>query len=400
MINKYLFITDDLNKEIANYNSEGVVMEVTPIENTTLRVVSFSYPGKNEKSAKKLSDVHTFVSKHASFTLLCESSEYFNKALYPLVNAFERKLRMVLFIVSSISDSSAANKTIRDLESKTLGVIFESLFVDNDFCNKARERINGKGEYNGRGSYTKAEIQAFFLNVEEKPMWDSLFSDASIPTLKIRYIDMLNIRNGVMHAHNIDKEEFRKAKYLLNKINIEIDNEIARRIGQVEKYPDEVDKNANDIISTALGNVEHLESAEPLSDEEAVAKLMKAILPDSEILKHTLGINNIIAPLALKHFNETQELIKKAFVPNPDILKIVEKTMKLDPAILNAFEESKKIWDSPVMKQLRTQQEQYEKLFKPVKDAQKRLHRLTNGASKNDNIDLSDANNNDGAEIE
>ncbi len=133
MINEYLFGTDTAKESIDNLKSEGVKISKASVENTTLWLATFSTRTNNEEDAKKLSDVHFDLLRFSPLVLTCESSEYFNKSLYPQINEMERKLRKLLYLAVSISNDESAKSNIKQLEEKDFGQIFNLLFIDIKF---------------------------------------------------------------------------------------------------------------------------------------------------------------------------------------------------------------------------------------------------------------------------
>jgi hypothetical protein len=198
------------------YKPNGVTVEISNIENTPLWVAVFSVNGKNEDSAQKLSDVHNALVEYSPLVLSCESSEYYNRMLFPLVNELERKLRKLLYLAVSISDNTEAKKSIQRLEEKDFGEIFDLLFIDMAFVTKLKTRVNAdaKSEFNGKSKYSKEEIQSYLDGLEEKLLWDVILGKDDVPTLRRRFRDVQTYRNDVMHAHNIGVRVFGKADYL------------------------------------------------------------------------------------------------------------------------------------------------------------------------------------------
>lgn len=253
MINEYLFLSDEHREVIEKYKPpNGIDADVTTIKNTQLWCAAYSLTSMNEDSARKLSEVHDFIINYSPMTLTCESSEYYNKMLFPLVNEFERKLRKLLYLTSSISENKTARGIIQNLESRTLGDIFDLLFVDQNFVNNVKMRVNGTGEYKGKGHYPKLSIQSFISDIEEHTLWDSLFEGDCVSTIKARFSDVYDYRNDVMHAHNIQKKQYGQARYLFDKINKELDCEIRKIIGQTTDKLGEIKSDVNASISSAL----------------------------------------------------------------------------------------------------------------------------------------------------
>mgnify|MGYP006865377614 CR=1 FL=1 len=258
MINEYLFLSDEYRVVVEEYTLSDVIVEISSIENTQLWVATFSVEGKNEDGAKKLSDVHNTLAEYSPLVLSCESSEYYNRMLFPLINELERKLRKLLYLAVSISDNTEAKKSIQRLEEKDFGEIFDLLFIDMNFISNLKKRINAdaKSEFNGKSKYSKQEIQAYLDKLEENLLWDVILKKDDVPTLRRRFRDVQTYRNDVMHAHNIVSGTYAKAKYLFEKINRELSITIGRLIGQTEENLHSQDHEVNKAIDFALTTME------------------------------------------------------------------------------------------------------------------------------------------------
>lgn len=258
MINEYLFLSDRHRSAVEDYKPNGVSVEISNVENTQLWVAAFSVDGKNVNSAKKLSEVHDFLVNYSPLVLSCESSEYYNRMLFPLVNVLERKLRKLLYLAASISDNTEAKKSIQRLEEKDFGEIFDLLFIDINFISNLKKRINAdaKSEFNGKGKYSKYEIQSYLDTLDENLLWDIILGKEDVPTLRRRFRDVQMYRNDVMHAHNIESSVYNKAEYLFKKINTELDISIGRLIGQTEKNLHSQGHEVNEAITSALDVME------------------------------------------------------------------------------------------------------------------------------------------------
>ncbi|MFP3154800.1 hypothetical protein LQZ18_10345 [Lachnospiraceae bacterium ZAX-1] len=254
MINEYLFLSDEHRAKVETYNPDGITVEVSGVVNTPLWVAIYSLASKNEDSAKKLSDVHTALMEYSPLVLSCESSEYYNRILFPLINELERKLRKLLYLAASISDSEKAKESIKQLEEKEFGEIFDLLFIDQNFIFDMKKRINAeaKSEYSGRSKYSKSEIKVYVDSLVEHTLWDTILGEQDVPTLRSRFRDVQTYRNDVMHAHNIGKELFGKARYLFDKINKELDTAIDKLTGDSEDRLKEQKTEVNTAISSAL----------------------------------------------------------------------------------------------------------------------------------------------------
>jgi len=404
MINEYLFLTDEHRREVSKYKPDGVTVEISDISNTTLWIAAYSAPNKNQDSAGKLSDVHSFLSQYSPLTLSCESSEYYNKALYPLVNKFERKLRKALYLSASISNSGEAQKTINELETKTLGYIFNSLFFDHEFIKGVKKRVNGKDEFNGRGNYSKAEISDYLSALEENTLWDKLFPGCALFTIKSRFQDILECRNKVMHAHNIDKATFGKIRYLCNKANNELDAEVKRRIGQVEEKPEEVKRDVNTSISSAL---DAIKESQRIELARAIKEMQNMVIIDFPMFSLESEIQNMVQNMVkidLPMFslgNEIQNMAKNMvkidlsmFGLESEIQNMVQNMVKIDLPMFSLESEIQNMVQNMV-------QNTVQNAMKPLIDAQNQRPPLIAELQKRDlpNLALDHENENNDADI-
>ena len=257
MRNEYLFLSDENRQAVQDYKPEKISVMIVDIENTKLWTVSYISDTNNKKGAGRLSDVDKELKKYSPLVLSCESSAYYNKALYPLVNTLERKLRKLLYLAVSISGDADAKKNIKELETKDFGQIFDLLFIDQKFIKDLKMRVNAdaKGNFNGRDKFSKNEIMDYLLSLEENTLWDTILGPEDVPTLRKRFRDVQTYRNDVMHAHNIDKETYGKARYLFNQVNKELDNAITNLVGGSEDDARLDTGNVNSVLTVALDSM-------------------------------------------------------------------------------------------------------------------------------------------------
>lgn len=217
MIQEYLFTSDQYKADLENLSiSPKVTKEITTIENSKCWTLLISVPGVSMEAAKILDPLNRKVCENYRPTVLAnECSAYFNKALYPIVNEFERKLRKLLYLASSLHGDENSQKVIVGLEEQELGNIFETLFSDAAFVKKAKETINKTLSW----QFTRAELLDAINKLDENRLWTLLLGDDCVETLCSSFSEIRNYRNDVMHAHNIDYEQFNKAYKLFRKVN-------------------------------------------------------------------------------------------------------------------------------------------------------------------------------------
>ena len=394
MINEYLFLSNDNRETVEAYRPDSVNVDISDIEKTPLWVVTFSVASKNEYSAKKLSEIHNVIMKYAPLVLSCESSEYYNRILFPLVNELERKLRKLLYLAASISDNDNAKESIRQLEEKDFGEIFDLLFIDQNFILNMKKRINAdlKSEFNGMSKYSKEEIKGYLDSLEEHTLWDVILGEKYVPTLRSRFRDVQSYRNNVMHAHNISKEQFGKARYLFDKINIELDAAIGKLMGVSEASPTEHKVNVNTAISSALAAMD----LSALSDVFKNASQSTALLEmSSQISKMLEGVQPLKGSTAFTEALHGMQLLSVQSSLT-EALKSIQP-LNNNQVLAETLRNANVFQTSPVMENFRKQLSQLGEVMRPYQqmlDALKPYNALqessrstTNGLPNNLNID-------------
>lgn len=293
MTNEYLFQSNSHRTEVESYNPDGIVVKISEIEGSLFWIATYKIDGNNEDSARKMSEVHQTIMEYSPLVLSCESSAYYNKILFPLVNELERKLRYLLYLAVSISDNDDAKKHISLLEEKDFGEIFELLFIDSKFIKKIRLRVNAenKSEFSGKDKYTKDEIQSYLDSLDEHTLWDAIFSESNVPTLRNQFRDVQTYRNDVMHAHNISKETFNKSRTVFNKINKELDNAIYEQKSVIKEIPSEQKEKVSSAISVALAQMDISATLKSYIDESVLSDAIRAYYPRQEDLENLQLLN-------------------------------------------------------------------------------------------------------------
>ena len=104
-------------------------------------------------------------------------------------------MRKLLYLKSGLSAETKESATIKDLESKDLGEIFELLFTDTDFVKAVRSSVHEKS-----WKFTKTEIIETLRGIEEKTVWDELIGKNVVPLLRTDFLQVKNFRNDVTGA--------------------------------------------------------------------------------------------------------------------------------------------------------------------------------------------------------
>lgn len=239
---EYLLDKDDQIENSKNLEFTGVDKNIVSIPNREIKKLIFQVKGNSESIANALSNVHDKIQNEKQLTVLInESSQYYVKTLFQYVNELEYLVRKVLRLASSLNkndEASEGKKYIEQLDLKTLGEIFEFLFTDTKFNDKIRNLFNDKiksiySEEKISHQITKRQLINRIEGWEEKTPWEVLLEDR-VPTLNENYIELVNIRNDIAHAHHISFEKFERSKDLLTKVLSELKN-VIRNIEKSDK---------------------------------------------------------------------------------------------------------------------------------------------------------------------
>ena len=256
MIQEYLFTSDEHRHTVEQYAPESCEKDIYDIDNSDCWIVTYSKEGTNESSAKILSSVHSYIVNNFHPTVLSnECSAYYNKALYPHFNEFERKLRKLLYLKSALSRDAKGSALIKDLESKDFGEIFTLLFSDAQFVQGTKALVNNK-----TWQFTKDEILAAIEAISENTVWDNLIGKDAVPLLRSDFAKVKSFRNDIMHAHSMEKAKYNEAAKLIKEINKQLDAEIGNIIGTKETVQGDSAQDFNAALGDAIRNMDEAQS--------------------------------------------------------------------------------------------------------------------------------------------
>ena len=256
MIKEYLFTSDEHRHTVEQYAPESCEKDIYDIDNSDCWIVTYSKEGTNESSAKILSSVHSYIVNNFHPTVLSnECSAYYNKALYPHFNEFERKLRKLLYLKSALSRDAKGSALIKDLESKDFGEIFTLLFSDAQFVQGTKALVNNK-----TWQFTKDEILAAIEAISENTVWDNLIGKDAVPLLRSDFAKVKSFRNDIMHAHSMETAKYNEAAKLIKEINKQLDAEIGNIIGTKETVQGDSAQDFNAALGDAIRNMDEAQS--------------------------------------------------------------------------------------------------------------------------------------------
>ena len=279
MIQEYLFTSDKYKADLERLVvPKKITKEIVEIENSECFTLLISVVGEGKEAARILDPLNRQVCERYTPTVLTnECSAYFNKALYPIVNEFERKLRKLLYLASSLQGDEKSQKVIVELEEQELGSIFETLFSDAVFVKKVKETVTKTLSW----QFTRAELVDAINKLDENKLWTTLLGDDCAKTLCKSFSELRNYRNDVMHAHNIDYARFNKAQKLFKKVNAELDSAIGRLIGAKEENTVVTPVDFNSKLNYALSAMQFQADTSGLL---AASEALKNIIPNQQLM--------------------------------------------------------------------------------------------------------------------
>ena len=128
------------------------------------------------------------------------------------------------------------------------------MFDNNEFTEEAKRKTTAITNDIGRTA-TKAELIEIINAIEEKTIWNILFSqnfsDFSLPKV---YRKIFPLRNDVMHFHSVTYATYRKALNLFKKINEELDVQLEKGI-VLENTEESVELISSQYFNTVFGGL-------------------------------------------------------------------------------------------------------------------------------------------------
>ena len=296
MILEYLFLNNDKRADVENYNNtindevksekQRVTFTYQEIDKTDNWVLKYEIQGENERNAKRLSNIDAKIKTEFSpYIIINESSRYFNRQLYPLVNEFERQFRKFILLKAAIIGDDEIWKQVQKIDQIDFSGIYQLIFTDGDFIKKAKKAIDGK---------TKEDILKQIESLDEKTIWSSITTESELKIIKDNFQDIKNYRNDIMHAHNIGFSCYKNAKILFTDANNElfIENEellSPRYISTLDSY----DFNA---LTVGLGKL-----------AKSLALITKAYMDSdsfNQSLENIRNNANILSSLIVQAYND------------------------------------------------------------------------------------------------
>lgn len=209
-----------------------------------------------------------------------------------------------------IQQECTANALVQ-LESKDLGEIFVALFSDSNFVRCVKEKINQK-----TWQFTRDELFILIEKLDENTLWDTLLGCDCEKTLRKQFGELRAYRNDVMHAHNINPAQYRSAKRLLQKVNVELVDVIGKLIGAKEENESITPADFNSTLGSALSSIQR---------QIDISGLYAA----SETLKDIVSIRPIISPEVIKSLSEIGKFSMEKYILKPELVESIANLGKI-----------------------------------------------------------------------
>ena len=145
-------------------------------------------------------------------------SLFFSGKLYPLLYRYENSLReaVVLGLRLAKFDDPKANKIIKNLEQYSLDDLIGKLLKSSS-VHDAVKKIVSDDSY-----YEKQDLLNKVGEIDESLLWDTVFEEDAMPTVRSQHREIRMYRNIVAHVRKITFHGYEKASFLLRRANNEI----------------------------------------------------------------------------------------------------------------------------------------------------------------------------------
>ena len=215
-------LPDAVSRTIGTYKAEG----------GDLYFISFAIDRDTIGNARVLAALRDSLPAGDDVRILKDgASAKFCELLYPHFCRFEKGLREAITIATCADQGNFDDPRIIEIEEKlTLEALYTVLFYDSGFVKEARNLAKGGG------TFTRNELKDMLDTLNERILWDVLFSDDDMPTFREQRIEIKDRRNDVMHYHKLAESVFDETRELMKKVNAEIDSYLERVKSDVD-YP-------------------------------------------------------------------------------------------------------------------------------------------------------------------
>ena len=204
-------------------DTEGIRSSISRIRNTDAWLLRYELEEDREEARiAALAGVHQHtVREYNPVVLSNESADFYTQTLYPEFCAYERNLRKLLYMKGTLCSDREVTGRLKHLERKNLNQLFQLMFTDERFV----KEVKRVGRMEG-WRITKGEVMGDLFLCEEKTVWNELMGEDVQQAFQKKFLFLKSMRNKVMHAQDMDAEEFNKARAMLREVNQKLEREI------------------------------------------------------------------------------------------------------------------------------------------------------------------------------
>lgn len=222
-------LPDNVSRSISPYGSK-------PADEMCL--VKFECTGNSIDTAKTLAELRENLPKDSCIHLIEDGpSLEFCTVLYPLLARYERGLRKAIALAMCSEEKNFSDRLVTGLSDSGLGELGNKLFFDAKFKHELANLINKKGT-----RLSKNELIDEIKRLDEKTVWNDIFSDASLEEIKDCYCRLNDIRNEVMHHRTISIAVYEEASRLLDSTINKLDQYAIHQMEDIEYVEKQADK--------------------------------------------------------------------------------------------------------------------------------------------------------------
>lgn len=185
--------------------------------------------------------------------ILCDdASAMFGRLLYPALCEFETRLRSAVIIAMCADEANFDNSLVTELESTDLGWLNCQL-LEEHFATRAAAVFGDK-------TLGKRELIERIEAIDDGPLWDRLFCNGELVSVRGKFGLIRARRNDVMHFHTISYKAYSNAAEALMLVNEELEAYIGRALAD-EDYPASREAAARNASRQLAGNYAGMISA-------------------------------------------------------------------------------------------------------------------------------------------
>lgn len=280
---------EGVNQRVGTYHAEG----------GDLYYIALEVEGKSLASARVLARSRDAVhSKSDTRILRDDASSKFGELLYPGICEFERGIRAAFTIAACSDYGQFDDQWVTDLESKDLGEFKDYLLHDAVFLKDVRSIAQSK---------TKDELLASIEAIEEHSVWNKLFGEKTMRSVKCNFKPIVRLRHDVMHFHTITEDVFDFGRRMLKRANREIQDYLADSQHDVD-YPKRKAPDAREAIAKMNESYANMLA-------ESSRKILE-VLNSSGALDSVRGVVDVLgASITTESLNRLMKLQAISFTP-------------------------------------------------------------------------------------